>query len=120
MPLSADQHLGADVSPTLIADFVAFVIFQGIRASIAKKPNFFAIFQGWRSGHPVPPPPPLDPCMYWMLLMKWPCGYSNILMAVKINCYNRRKSNKIPMKNFIFCTFRADVHLSMLICSYDY
>ena len=45
----------ADDGPTLIG---SFVIFQGIRTSIAKKPYIFVIFQGG-SGPPVPPP--LDP-----------------------------------------------------------
>ena len=30
------------------------------RTSIAKKPYIFVIFQGGKSGPPVPPPPPLD------------------------------------------------------------
>ena len=33
----------------------SFVIFQGIRTSIAKEPYSFVIFQGWGSGLPVPP-----------------------------------------------------------------
>ena len=36
----------------------SFVIFQGIRTSIAKKPYIFVIFHG-RSGPLPPPPPPL-------------------------------------------------------------
>ena len=38
----------------------SFVIFQGIRASIAEKPYIFVIFQGWGVPDPLPP---LDPRM---------------------------------------------------------
>ena len=42
----------ADDGPTLIAGLVysSFVIFQGIRTSIAKKPFMFVIFQGGGEG----------------------------------------------------------------------
>ena len=52
----AKRHLSADDGPTLNAVLIA-VIFQGIRTSIAKKPNIFVIFWGVRI------PPPLDPPM---------------------------------------------------------
>ena len=46
----AKRHLSADDGPTLNAVLIA-VIFQGIRTSIAKKPNIFVIFWGVR----IPP-----------------------------------------------------------------
>ena len=46
----------ADNGPTLNSGLVAFVIFQGIRTSIAKKPYIFVIFQG--GPDLLPPPPP--------------------------------------------------------------
>ena len=54
--------------------FVCFVIFQGIRTSIAKKPYIFVIFQGGGGGGggggeggSGPPVPPLDPHMHSLL-----------------------------------------------------
>ena len=41
----------------------SFAVLQGIRASIAKKPYIFVIFQGGS----VPPVPPLDPRMYRLI-----------------------------------------------------
>ena len=42
----------------------SFVIFQGVRTSIARKPYIFVIFQGGGgSGPPVPHPTLLDPHM---------------------------------------------------------
>ena len=50
---------------TLNNRLVDFVIFQGIRTSIAKKPNIFVIFQRGPDplSTPTPPPHPLDPHM---------------------------------------------------------
>ena len=48
----------ADDGPALNAGLVAFVIFQGIQTSIAKKPYIFVIFQGLGGGVPTPPIPP--------------------------------------------------------------
>ena len=50
----------ADDGPTLNAGSVAFVIFQEIRTSNAKKPYNFLIFRGRGSGPPAPPPPPSE------------------------------------------------------------
>ena len=47
----------------------SFVIFQGIRTSIVKKPYIFVIFQGG----PDPLSPPLDPPMRW--IAKRTCEY---------------------------------------------
>ena len=47
--------------------FTLFVIIQGIRTSIAKKPYSFVIFQG---GGPDPlSPPPLDPRMSMLVVL---------------------------------------------------
>ena len=55
----------ADDGTTLNAGLEAFVIFQGIRTSTAKKPYIFVIFQvgGGGGGVSGPPIPPLDPHM---------------------------------------------------------
>ena len=50
----------ADDGPTLNAGFGSFVIFQGIRTSIAKKPYNFVIFQGGGGPGPLSP---FDPPM---------------------------------------------------------
>ena len=39
----------------MLAGLGSFVIFQGIRTSIAKIYIIFYVFQGWGSGPPVPP-----------------------------------------------------------------
>ena len=50
----------ADAGPRLNA---SFVIFQGIRSSIAKKPYIFVIFQGGGGGGSGSPVSTLDPPM---------------------------------------------------------
>ena len=58
----------ADDGPTLNAGLLgSFVIFQGIRTSIANKPYIFVIFRG--SPDPLSPPP-LDPPMHWYFTFK--------------------------------------------------
>ena len=55
-----------DNGPKLNASLVAFVILQGIRTSIAKKPyNFFYFSGGW--GRDTLSPPPLDSPMEYEL-----------------------------------------------------
>ena len=59
----------------------SFVIFQGIRTSIAKKPYIFFYLSGWFRT-PCSPPPPLDSrihnncCLLSYLLMKFDSLYS--------------------------------------------
>ena len=48
----------------------SFVLGQGIRTSIAKKPFIFAIFQGGGSGPPVPP---LDMHIFMLIKMRRKC-----------------------------------------------
>ena len=69
----------ADDGPTLNAGLAAFVIFQGIRTSIAKKP-YVCYFSGGRD--PLPPPP-LDPHMQIII----------ILASFKLACAPIEKNN---------------------------
>ena len=61
----ADHRRPADDGPSLNASFGSFVIFQGIRAGISKKPYRFVIFSGGGggAGGGPDPVPPLDPPM---------------------------------------------------------
>ena len=65
-PSSARQRRWrADDGPTLNVGLVrSFVIFKGIKTSIAKKPFIFVIFQG--GPDPLSPPPPPDPRMLFL------------------------------------------------------
>ena len=56
--------------PNIECWFGSFVIFQGIRTSVAKKPYIFVIFQGGGSEPPAPSPPLMDPHM-----TQWPPTY---------------------------------------------
>ena len=58
----ADHRRPADDGPSLNASFGSFVIFQGIRTGISKKPYRFVIFRGGGGGGPDPVPP-FDPPM---------------------------------------------------------
>ena len=63
----------ADDGPTLNAGFCSFVIFQGIRASIAKKPYVFVIFRGGGGGVRTPCPPSgsaRDPVRTYVIVSK--------------------------------------------------
>ena len=83
----------------------SFVIFQGIRTSIAKKPYIFEIFQGWGPDH-LPPPPPLDPPMqceafdakHWQSI-KGAISLNSIRVRnVSRRCYTFHVVRKLPSK----------------------
>ena len=52
LQLTSKRHLNANNGPKFNAGLVAFVIFQGIRTSIAKKPYIYVILGG---RNPFPP-----------------------------------------------------------------
>ena len=59
--LPAKRQMACRCWPNIECWIVSFMVLQGIRTNIAKKPYIFVIFQ--RGGGSGPPVPPLDPRM---------------------------------------------------------
>ena len=71
----------------------SFVIFQGIRTIIAKKPYIFMIFQGGGVGPPAPPTlaphPAVDPCMSYMYYEKNNTKHVRVdITSIHVNAYD--------------------------------
>ena len=82
MPLKVGHHRPA--SETILGRhwrLGGFVIFQGIRTSIAIKRYRFVIFRGGGGQDPCPPPPPLDP---WYNRL---CEYRGIIWFIVL-CFS--------------------------------